>query len=420
MRRGKKIAAALTAVLALGMFSGCGQIDADAVAVTVAEGEDTVTLGYANFVAKYTQAVYETTYGSSLGEDMWNQDLYGNGNTFEEDVKNDVMDSLQEQYLLVNHASDYGVELTEEDTAAIETAAEQFMSDNTQEALDQMGATQEYVEQMLTWQTLSGLVSEAIRQQAQPTATEEDARMRTFTYVFFNTASVTANPDGVFKLRPRLENFSPATTLVLATPLTLAGLRAKEKGFMTADTRELAVLVEITASLKCKSRLRPDMSGLVGYLKEKLPPCGVERVVLGCSHYIYLAEQIAALYPDVPVCDGNADLLKEIAESVFPEKLSENSARNASDVRPSADGATGIRNTDITPTTDLAEQYAAVSPAPFTAGEKYSPASCRDEELRERVRSVKMFFTGEKEDKKYRWLLLKLLEGYAAAFRFPC
>ncbi len=191
MRRGKKIAAALTAVLALGMFSGCGQIDADAVAVTVAEGEDTVTLGYANFVAKYTQAVYETTYGSSLGEDMWNQDLYGNGNTFEEDVKNDVMDSLQEQYLLVNHASDYGVELTEEDTAAIETAAEQFMSDNTQEALDQMGATQEYVEQMLTWQTLSGLVSEAIRQQAQPTATEEDARMRTFTYVFFNTASVT-------------------------------------------------------------------------------------------------------------------------------------------------------------------------------------------------------------------------------------
>ena len=117
MRRGKKIAAALTAVLALGMFSGCGQIDADAVAVTVAEGEDTVTLGYANFVAKYTQAVYETTYGSSLGEDMWNQDLYGNGNTFEEDVKNDVMDSLQEQYLLVNHASDYGVELTEEDTA---------------------------------------------------------------------------------------------------------------------------------------------------------------------------------------------------------------------------------------------------------------------------------------------------------------
>ena len=146
-----------------------------------------------------------------------------------------------------------------------------------------------------------------------------------------NTASVTANPDGVFKLRPRLENFSPATTLVLATPLTLAGLRAKEKGFMTADTRELAVLVEITASLKCKSRLRPDMSGLVGYLKEKLPPCGVERVVLGCSHYIYLAEQIAALYPDVPVCDGNADLLKEIAESVFPEKLSENSGHYPDD-----------------------------------------------------------------------------------------
>ena len=113
MRSGKRIAAAALAVaLAVGMFSGCGRIDADAAAVTVADGEDTVTLGYANFVAKYTQAVYETTYGSSLGEDMWSRDLYGNGNTFEEDVKSDVMDSLQEQYLLVHHASDYGVELT--------------------------------------------------------------------------------------------------------------------------------------------------------------------------------------------------------------------------------------------------------------------------------------------------------------------
>ena len=72
--------------------------------------------------------------------------LYGNGNTFEEDVKSDVMDSLQEQYLLVHHASDYGVELTEEEKSAIETAASQFLADNTEKAIEQMGATQEYVE----------------------------------------------------------------------------------------------------------------------------------------------------------------------------------------------------------------------------------------------------------------------------------
>ena len=58
MRSGKRIAAAALAVaLAVGMFSGCGRIDADAAAVTEADGEDTVTLGYANLVAKYTQAV---------------------------------------------------------------------------------------------------------------------------------------------------------------------------------------------------------------------------------------------------------------------------------------------------------------------------------------------------------------------------
>ena len=47
-----------------------------------------------------------------------------------------------------------------------------------------MGATQEYVEQMLTWQTISGRVSEAIRQQAQPTATEEDCPDADLTYAF--------------------------------------------------------------------------------------------------------------------------------------------------------------------------------------------------------------------------------------------
>lgn len=206
-----------------------------------------------------------------------------------------------------------------------------------------------------------------------------------------NTASVTANPAGTFKLRPRLEGLAPSSTLVLATPLTLAGLHAKERGFLTADTGELAVLVEITAALKCKSRLKPDMSSLRGYLEEKLPKEGVKNVILGCSHYVYLAEQITALYPGVPVYDGNAALVREVAESVGE-----------------ADAPRLVRNTQTTPPEGPRNVYAAVRE------EKFSPEDGTDDETRSRVYAVKTFFTGEREDKKYRWLLLKLLGDYAA------
>lgn len=213
-----------------------------------------------------------------------------------------------------------------------------------------------------------------------------------------NTASVTANPDGAVKLRPHLDGFEPSSTLLLATPLTLAGLRAKERGFLTADTRELAVLVEITASLKTKSRLKPDMSGLSGYLSEKLPREGVKRVVLGCSHYVYLEKQIAEIYPEIPLSDGNADVLTEVARGF---------ARDCPlPSRP--------------PETDAAERVRAPQSGRSLPEEKFAPAGCFDDEKAvAAVYRVKFSFTGEREDKKYRWMLLHLLKTYAVKFEFP-
>ena len=49
-----------------------------------------------------------------------------------------------------------------------------------------------------------------------------------------NTASVTADPPGVFKLRPRLDEEELSSVLLLATPLTLSRLRADYGGFMSA------------------------------------------------------------------------------------------------------------------------------------------------------------------------------------------
>ena len=90
MKSKKRMASLLMGAALMGMTAGgCGsQIKDDAVFATL---DDTkITMGVANFFAKYEQAAFDSMYLSYFGENMWSNDLYGNGNTLTEDVKSDV------------------------------------------------------------------------------------------------------------------------------------------------------------------------------------------------------------------------------------------------------------------------------------------------------------------------------------------
>ena len=85
---------ALAGMMVVSSLTGCGSsFDGDAVAITV--GEDEVTADVANFYARYTQAQYETYYGSYLGDDMWNTEA-SEGQTYEEFVKASVQEALED------------------------------------------------------------------------------------------------------------------------------------------------------------------------------------------------------------------------------------------------------------------------------------------------------------------------------------
>ena len=89
--RNKKLMTLLVSGAALmGMtISGCGnKIQENAVFATL--DDTTITMGVANFFAKYQQVMYDTTFMGYYGEDMWQNDLYGNGSTLTEDVKTNV------------------------------------------------------------------------------------------------------------------------------------------------------------------------------------------------------------------------------------------------------------------------------------------------------------------------------------------
>jgi hypothetical protein len=187
----KKIATAgVAALTAAVLFTGCGSINGKATlaTLTTADGtKETVSLGYGNFAARYQQSMYDQYLLAYYGEKMWSSDMSGSGKTLAEDTKEGVLDEIEGQYLAKLHAADYGVEISDEQKTAIADAAKKFISDNEEDSLKVMGATEEYVKQYLENRTYYYLVSEAAKKEADKDITEDACWMRTFSYVLYET-----------------------------------------------------------------------------------------------------------------------------------------------------------------------------------------------------------------------------------------
>lgn len=184
MKAKRLVALVLAGVLlASTALCGCGEKEIDKEATVVTINDTQVSLGFANFVARYEQAQRDQIYVAYMGERVWESDSDGDGKTLEEDTKEDIMTMIQEWFVLEQNAETYGVSVTEGEMAVIRETAAEFIADNTQEALDQLGATQEYVEKMLYFYVLQDKMQEAIEAEAVITVTDEDAAQRTFSYI---------------------------------------------------------------------------------------------------------------------------------------------------------------------------------------------------------------------------------------------
>lgn len=197
MRLKRLTAFVLAGAVALSVaLTGCGSsIDENAVGATL-NGEE-ISLGFMNFVAKYQQAISDLSYLSMFGPKMWSTELT-EGVTMEDSTKDSVLTLIEVTYLLEDHMGDYGVEITQEDTEAIEAAAKQFMADNSSKALRQIGASEEYVKEMLRLLTVQWKMQNAVYEASEATVTDQEAAQRTFSYIRVSTTSGTGE-DGAAK-----------------------------------------------------------------------------------------------------------------------------------------------------------------------------------------------------------------------------
>lgn len=168
----------LAGVMTASVLTGCG-INKNATVATY--GDEQISLGLVNFICRYQQAASDDIYAMYFGEGVWQQDLYGNGSTLQETTKEQVVESVHEMYTLKAHMADYNVEITADEEAEIKSAAAEFMAANSKEAIDEMGATQELVEEMLTLYTIKDKMEDAIKADADTVVSDEEANMRAYT-----------------------------------------------------------------------------------------------------------------------------------------------------------------------------------------------------------------------------------------------
>lgn len=187
--------AVLTAAgaLALTSLTGCTSFDNDDAVATV--GKEEIPAGVANFYARMQQAQYETYYAPMMGttgEALWQQEME-EGKTYEESTKETLLLNLENLYLIRQHAEEYEVVLTEEDTKAIEEAAKKFDEDNALEEKEAVSGYKKYIEEYLELVTIQSRMDSKMKEGVNEEVSDEEAAQKSMKYVYFPYSTTDAD-----------------------------------------------------------------------------------------------------------------------------------------------------------------------------------------------------------------------------------
>ena len=113
----------MAGMLTVTSLAGCSSFKPEDVVATVEDQE--ITAEVANFYARYVQAQYETYYSAFLGANMWESEA-SEGKTYEESVKDSVLQTLEDMVLLEQHMKEYEVSISEAEEQVIKDSAKAF------------------------------------------------------------------------------------------------------------------------------------------------------------------------------------------------------------------------------------------------------------------------------------------------------
>lgn len=189
VRARKKIAVLLAAAMLAGSFSGCGLMEnTEIVFTTGLSGDQLFKIGKS--VCTLPEAMiyvmdYQRQYEGVYGVEMWEHDF--GGVTFEEYVKDTIIDQLASMKAITLLAGGYGVSLDESEEEQVLQAAEAYYGALTQEQIRYMDLELQDVEDLYRDHALSGKVYEEITKDVNTEVSDDEARIITVQQIYLDS-----------------------------------------------------------------------------------------------------------------------------------------------------------------------------------------------------------------------------------------
>ena len=115
------------------------------------------------------------------------------GKTYEESTKETLLLNLENLYLIRQHAEEYEVALTEEDTKAIEEAAKKFDEDNALEEKEAVSGYKKYIEEYLELVTIQSRMDPKMKEGVNEEVSDEESAQKSMKYVYFPYSTTDAD-----------------------------------------------------------------------------------------------------------------------------------------------------------------------------------------------------------------------------------
>lgn len=236
----KLVATGVCAGVSLALLTGCSSTNKklDPNTTVAKMGDTELSLGVANLMFRFSQVQTGGYIRMLLGDDgsnIWEQDLIGNGTAYGETLRDSALEEYKRMVLLEQHMGEYNVEITEEEQSKITAAATQFLADNDPKVLEEMTATQETVERLLTLYTIEDKMQIAIEASADVEVTDEEAAQKTIRYAYFSIPAPEVTEE---ETEAASEEATEAVTEAASEEATEAVTEAASEEATEAETEE--------------------------------------------------------------------------------------------------------------------------------------------------------------------------------------
>ena len=208
----KAAVTALVCVTAAGMMTGCGNKKLDGTKTAVTVNKQEIPLGVVSLAARMQQAQAEAMYKMYLGggDDMsiWSTKMGDDSDeTYGENAVTTTVESIEKMCLEKEHASEYDVEITDDEQKALEEAAKNFIAANSEETIAELAVDEDMVKTFLELETYDVKMKEAIEATADIKLDEKEYQQMAFSYASVRVSGDNLSDDDIKTNKENIQKF---------------------------------------------------------------------------------------------------------------------------------------------------------------------------------------------------------------------